>query len=109
MSEQSTKTSNAISVYLSPRANEVLKRYVEYSGFGSVSRTVEELILAYDKMYNTFLSSLSTVTMQQFFSNPQMMVFTFFLLISNLQVSNGSPIEQKLQKEIQQMQSNAGK
>jgi hypothetical protein len=87
----------------------VLKRYSEHSGFGSVSRTVEELILSYDKMYNTFLSSLSTVTMQQFFTNPQMMVFTFILLISNLNLSNGSPIEQKLQKELAEMQSSAGK
>lgn len=106
--EQSVKASNAISVYLSPRANEVLKRYVENSGFGSVSRTVEEIILAYDKMYNNFLGSLATGDIQTLFKNPMAMSMLFLMMITNFELSNGSPLEQKLGKEVLKMVTGAG-
>jgi hypothetical protein len=112
MSKQVAKTSTAISVYLSPKANDILKRYVENSGWGSVSRTVEELILCYDKLYNGFISSLAATNVQQFFSNPQAMALTLLLMIGNFELSNGSSFEQKLKKEVenmQNMQMNAGK
>jgi hypothetical protein len=40
-----------ISVYLTPRAAMILRDYNEGSGYGSLSRTVEEIILAFDSVY----------------------------------------------------------
>jgi hypothetical protein len=41
-----------VSVYLSPRAQTILDEFTKYSGYGSTSRTVEEIILAYNDIYN---------------------------------------------------------
>ena len=59
MSEPEKRT--PISVYLTPRAAMVLKEYSEGSGYGSVSRTVEEIILAFDFTYNMVKDSLRTL------------------------------------------------
>jgi len=108
--EKGVRTSTPVSIYLSPRAMAVLKKYSDNSGFGSVSRTVEEMILAYDKMYTTLISSLANTSVQAFFSNPQMMVFTFLMMINNLSLNDGSPYEQVIRKQVEQMvQSRAGK
>ena len=40
-----------LSIYLTPRAAMVLRDYSEGSGYGSLSRTVEEIILAFDAVY----------------------------------------------------------
>ena len=40
-----------LSIYLTPRAAIVLRDYSEGSGYGSLSRTVEEIILAFDAVY----------------------------------------------------------
>jgi len=110
MSEQSGKASNAVSVYLSPRASEVLKKYYEHSGFGSVSRTVEEIILAYDKIYTTLVSSIGSTGVKAFFSNPAAVLLTFFVTLNNLNLSDGSPYEAILKKEMEQMiQERSGK
>jgi hypothetical protein len=37
-----------ISIYLTPRSAMILRSYSMGSGYGSVSRTVEEIILAFD-------------------------------------------------------------
>ena len=42
-----------ISIYLTPRAAMVLKAYNSGSGYGSKSRTVEEIILAFDAINET--------------------------------------------------------
>ncbi len=47
MSEKRTP----ISIYLSPRASMILISYSLGSGYGSISRTVEEIILAFDDVY----------------------------------------------------------
>ena len=52
MSESEKRT--PISVYLTPRAAMILRDYNEGSGYGSVSRTVEEIILAFDSVYKAF-------------------------------------------------------
>jgi hypothetical protein len=49
MSEPEKRT--PISVYLTPRAATILRDYNMGSGYGSVSRTVEEIILAFDAVY----------------------------------------------------------
>ena len=43
----------AISIYLTPRAAMILKAYNTGSGYGSKSRTVEEIILAFDAINET--------------------------------------------------------
>jgi len=40
-----------ISVYLTPKAAMILRNYNMGSGYGSTSRTVEEIILAFDAVY----------------------------------------------------------
>lgn len=42
-----------ISIYLTPRAAMILKAYNTGSGYGSKSRTVEEIILAFDAINET--------------------------------------------------------
>ena len=44
-----------ISIYLSPSSSLILSQYVEASGYGSVSRTVEEIILAFDDIHATVI------------------------------------------------------
>ena len=60
MSESEKRT--PISIYLTPRAAMILKQYSMGSGYGSVSRTVEEMILAFDFTYNTIKDGLRTLT-----------------------------------------------
>lgn len=49
MSEPEKRT--PISIYLTPRAAMILRDYNMGSGYGSLSRTVEEIILAFDNVY----------------------------------------------------------
>ena len=49
MSEPEKRT--PISVYLTPKAAMILREYNRGSGYGSLSRTVEEIILAFDAVY----------------------------------------------------------
>lgn len=51
MSESEKRT--PISVYLTPKAAMILRAYNQGSGYGSLSRTVEEMILAFDITYKT--------------------------------------------------------
>jgi hypothetical protein len=109
-----TSRATPVSVYLSPRAASVLKKYTDNSGFGSVSRTVEEMILAYDKIYTSLITTLASSSIQQFFTNPQMMISTFLMMMNNLNLNDGSPYEQILRRQLNQMvqqmlQSHAGK
>jgi hypothetical protein len=41
------------SVYLTPKADAILKGYVKGSGYLSASRTVEEMVLAFDFIYKS--------------------------------------------------------
>lgn len=103
MSKKYKRTSNAISVYLSPRAKQVLDQYHANSNFGSVSRTVEEIILAYDKIYTTLLSSIANSGVQTFFSNPALMSLTLLIMVNNFNLSNGSNFEEVLRKDIEKL------
>lgn len=53
-----------ISVYLTPKAAMVLREYNMGSGYGSLSRTVEEIILAFDSVYKNMqtLNQLGRIT-----------------------------------------------
>ena len=50
-----------ISVYLTPKAAMILREYNTGSGYGSLSRTVEEIILAFDSTYKLVKESLRTL------------------------------------------------
>lgn len=53
-----------ISIYLTPRAAMVLRQYSMGSGYGSLSRTVEEIILAFDFTYDTIKESMNWLLTQ---------------------------------------------
>lgn len=57
----------AISVYLSPHAEKVLNKYVEESKY-SVSRTVEEIILAFHDLDVTIKDTSEDVPISLFLS-----------------------------------------
>ena len=52
-----------LSIYLTPRAAMVLRDYSEGSGYGSSSRTVEEIILAFDTVYKNMKTFKQIVKM----------------------------------------------
>jgi len=54
MSEPEKRT--AISIYLTPRAYVILRAYNQGSCYGSISRTVEEMILAFESVYQNMQS-----------------------------------------------------
>jgi len=54
MSEPEKRT--AISIYLTPRAYVILRAYNQGSCYGSLSRTVEEMILAFESVYENMQS-----------------------------------------------------
>ncbi len=60
MSESEKRT--PISVYLTPKAAMILRDYNEGSGYGSLSRTVEEMILAFDTTYKTVKDTFKTLS-----------------------------------------------
>jgi hypothetical protein len=45
-----------VSIYLTPRAAMILREYNIGSAYGSLSRTVEEIILAFDMVYENIKS-----------------------------------------------------
>ena len=49
-----------ISIYLTPRAAMILRAYNSGSGYGSKSRTVEEIIFAFDAINETIKSLTNT-------------------------------------------------
>ena len=86
MSETEKRT--PISVYLTPKAAMTLRDYIEGSGYGSLSRTVEEIILAFDTTYKTVKDLFKTLTSQHKdkneMSNNDRLVF-FLIFYSSFQ------------------------
>ena len=81
MSEPEKRT--PISVYLTPKAAMILRDYNEGSGYGSLSRTVEEIILAFDTTYKTIKDTFKTLTNQfrdknAMTTNDRLMFFLIF-------------------------------
>ncbi len=104
MSERSG--SKAISVYLSPRAKKILDNYLAASDFGSTSRTVEEIILAYDSMYNGILGFLLSGGLKAL-TNPVAVTILFTSLLKEVKIRNGTEIEkivnENVLKELKEM------
>ena len=71
MSEKKTKPAEKkkqpYSVYLSPKADSILRELEAFSQFGSYSRTIEEIILAYNDVYDL----IQSITPDQLLRQPQ--------------------------------------
>ena len=89
---ESARASIPISVYLSPKAKSVLDLYILNSGFGSLSRTVEEMILSYHQSYQAILSSLSQGA-DPIIQNPRAALTLLLVILSNYQLNNGTLLE----------------
>jgi len=76
------------SVYLTPRADAILKAYVKGSGYLSASRTVEEMILAFDFIYKSVaeLGKLLNIPLDQQKPDQQTRsLWALFTLFSSIQ------------------------
>jgi hypothetical protein len=76
------------SVYLTPKADAVLKGYVKGSGYLSTSRTVEEMILAFDFIYKSVAELgklLNTPLDQQAQDQQTRTLWALFTLFSSIQ------------------------
>jgi len=89
MSDREKRT--PISIYLTPRASAILREYNMGSGYGSLSRTVEEIILAFDFTYNTIkdtVKTLATKTQESKkpFSNEEKLTLfvSLYLILANI-------------------------
>jgi hypothetical protein len=76
------------SVYLTPKAASILNGYVKGSGYLSASRTVEELILAFDFIYKSVAELgklLNTPLDQQTPDQQARSLWALFTLFSSIQ------------------------
>jgi hypothetical protein len=79
-----------ISVYLTPKAAVALRKYNMGSGYASVSRTVEEIILAFDAVYmnmQTFTQFTQT-SLRADLSNDKKAEYFLLLLTTLLNIGN---------------------
>jgi hypothetical protein len=83
MSESEKRT--PISVYLTPRAAMILRDYNEGSGYGSLSRTVEEIILAFDSVYKVVKQNYGLPRTANNPLSDEDKVMFFMVLMSSLQ------------------------
>ena len=86
MSEPEKRT--PISVYLTPKATMILREYNMGSGYGSLSRTVEEIIFAFDSTYKNVKDFFKQLQAQfgdksAFTANDKILFFV--VLLSTLQ------------------------
>ena len=89
----SYRKSRPVSVYFSPKALEIVEQYKEHSGYGSLSRTVEEIILAYDKSYNTLLGTFAVGGLQETVGNPATIIMLLMNILNNyFDLRKGHPL-----------------
>ena len=79
-----------ISVYLTPKAAMILRNYNMGSGYGSLSRTVEEIILAFDAVYKNMqtFNQLSRFKMNVKLSNEEKVQYFLILASTLLNMNN---------------------
>ena len=92
MSVRSSAT-KPISVYLSPKASNILTAYVKNSGYGSTSRTVEEMILSYNSAYYAMLTWLLGLDTTNFQLDPNSTLSFIITLLGTFDLANGTAIE----------------
>ena len=76
------------SVYLTPKADAILKCYVKGSGYLSASRTVEEIVLSFDFIYKSVAELgkiLNTPLDQQKQDQQERTLWALFTLFSSIQ------------------------
>ena len=86
------------SVYLTPRAAMILRDYNRGSGYGSLSRTVEEIILAFDAVYKNMQTFNQFTQATQNTNLSQKRKAEFFLMLVSLLLNIGNAIS-RLQPE----------
>ena len=83
------------SVYLTPKAASTLESYVKGSGYLSTSRTVEEIILAFDAIFKSIqtFGKLTSSPIDQIDESKQAQIlyalFSFFSSIQNITLRLG--------------------
>lgn len=78
----------AYSVYLTPKAASILNGYAKGSGYVSISRTVEEIILCFDSIYKSVknIGNIANVPLDQQTSEQQnRLLLGLFTFLSNIQ------------------------
>jgi hypothetical protein len=101
MSETEKRT--PISVYLTPKAAMTLADFNRGSGYGSVSRTVEEIILAFDSIYRTIETLKQQIPsfINQQLSDAQKLQFFLSLATTLMNVENAvSRLQPATVKEV---------
>jgi hypothetical protein len=93
------------SVYLTPKAASILNCYVKGSGYVSVSRTVEEIILCFDSIYKSvkdigMLANLPTGQQSQEQQNRLLYALLTFLSSIQNATSRLAWIEEKSSGEV---------
>jgi len=76
------------SVYLTPKAASILNGYAKGSGYVSVSRTVEEIILCFDSIYKSVqdIGKLANLpSTQQTPDQQNRLLLALFTFLSNIQ------------------------
>lgn len=90
MSESEKRT--PISIYLTPKATIVLREYSIGSGYGSLSRTVEEIILAFDTTYKNVKDLFKTIQNQfgnkTTFTDSEKIMFFMALMLTLQNIDN---------------------
>lgn len=87
-SEKPEEKRVAYSVYLTPKAASVLNGYAKGSGYVSVSRTVEEIILSFDSIYKSVqdIGRLASAPLDQQTPDQQgQLLLALFTFLSNIQ------------------------
>ena len=78
----------AYSVYLTPKAASILNGYAKGSGYVSVSRTVEEIVMCFDSIYKSVqdIGKLAkTPPLQQPPDQQSRLLLALFTFLSNIQ------------------------
>jgi len=76
------------SVYLTPKAASILNGYAKGSGYVSVSRTVEEIILCFDSIYKSVqdIGKIANLpSTQQTPDQQNRLLLALFTFLSNIQ------------------------
>lgn len=94
------------SVYLTPKASSILNCYVKGSGYVSVSRTVEEIILCFDSIHKSVrdIGKLANLpTGQQSQEQQNRLLYALLTFLSSIQnaTSRLAWIEEKNSGEVE--------
>ena len=81
-----------VSIYLTPKAAMVLREYNMGSGYGSASRTVEEIILAFDVVYKNMLAFMQFMKASKGAKLSQKQKAENYLMLANMLININNAI-----------------